>query len=92
MEIINVTDKNSVYIDTCSSWLMDWWGKKEGFSEEKMNVYIKNMINSNEALPQSFILKENDHIAGCFQLSLSDIDIRPDIYPWLANVYIDEKI
>ena len=26
-----------------------------------------------------------------YQFSYEDLSIRPDIYPWLANVYIDEK-
>ncbi len=33
----------------------------------------------------------DDNIIGMFQFTYEDLSVRPDIYPWLANVYIDEK-
>jgi len=28
---------------------------------------------------------------GMYQFTYEDLFVRPDIYPWLANVYIDEE-
>ena len=30
-------------------------------------------------------------IIGMYQFTYRDLFMRPDIYPWVANVYIDEK-
>ena len=63
-------------------------GEKEGFSKEKMQYYVKNHINPGQALPQTFVLLQEEELAGVYQLSMSDLDVRPDRYPWLINVYI----
>lgn len=26
-----------------------------------------------------------------YQISMTDIDVRPDIYPWLINVFVSER-
>lgn len=44
-----------------------------------------------DRLPKTYGLFLNDTIIGMFQLTYEDLAVRPDIYPWLANVYIDEK-
>lgn len=28
---------------------------------------------------------------GMYQFTYEDLFVRPDIYPWLANVYVDEE-
>lgn len=28
---------------------------------------------------------------GMYQFTYEDLFVRPDIYPWLANVYVDEQ-
>ena len=35
-------------------------------------------------------MKEGD-IIGMYQFLYEDLNVRPDIYPWLANVYVDEN-
>jgi len=42
-------------------------------------------------LPQTFAALDNGKPVGMYQLSMSDdLAGRPDIYPWLINVYVDE--
>lgn len=42
-------------------------------------------------LPQTYGLFLDDKIIGIYQFGYEDLSVRPDIYPWLANVYIDEN-
>lgn len=44
-----------------------------------------------DRLPKTYGLFLDNKIIGMFQLTLEDLKVRPDIYPWLANVYIAEK-
>lgn len=51
---------------------------------------MKNSLQKNR-LPQTYGLFLDRNIIGMFQFTYEDFSVRPDIYPWLANVYIDEK-
>ena len=88
MVVKKLMDQDDHIIETLTAWFMDWWGTKEGFSKEKMQYYVKIHINPGQALPQTFVLLQEEELAGVYQLSMSDLDVRPDRYPWLINVYI----
>lgn len=72
------------------NWMYEWWGKEEGYSIEEVACYLKHGMNKNH-FPYMFGLYKNDCLIGMYQLTYSDLDIRPDLYPWVANVYIDSK-
>lgn len=44
-----------------------------------------------DKLPQTYGLFINEEIIGIYMFLREDLTIRPDIYPWLGNVYIDKK-
>ena len=41
-------------------------------------------------LPQTYGLFLDETLIGMCQFTMGDLFSRPDIYPWLANVYIDK--
>lgn len=88
IKIVVLTDKNSPYIDVISNWMYEWWGKEDGWSVDKVRFYIKNCISEN-SVPQTIIALNDDKIVGVCQLLMQDLDSRPDIYPWLANLFVD---
>ena len=52
---------------------------------------MKASFNS-KTLPQTIIaFNENNEEIGMCQITLKDLDCRPDIYPYIANLYIEEK-
>lgn len=51
---------------------------------------MKHSMQNNK-LPQTYGLFLDNKIIGMYQFRYDDLDVRPDIYPWLANVYIDKK-
>lgn len=86
-QIIEIDDKN---LDIITDWMYKWWGQDEGYTLDSVKCYINHSFQK-ERLPKTYGLFNDNRIIGMFQFTYSDLDIRPDIYPWLANLYVDEK-
>ena len=91
IEIIRLETKDNDIFKKVVEWNYNWWGKKSGKSVEAVEYLFEHSI-CKERLPQTFVALIDGEPAGMYQLSMSD-DLfgRPDIYPWLINVYVDEK-
>ena len=89
IKLVQITNPDDSVIDLITDWTYQWWGKEEGVTIEKMKYIHQHSVCAGR-LPQTFVLYADGRPAGMFQLSMVDADIRPDIYPWLRNVYIDK--
>lgn len=70
-------------------------GKKIGgepiIKVKKVDEWMTRCLKKND-LPQTYIAISNDEVVGMYQIAMDDdIDIRPDYYPWLVNVYVNEQ-
>jgi len=74
-------------LDKITQWMYDWWGKEEGYAYEAVRSYMAHSLQQ-ERLPQTFGLFLDDELIGMYQFTHEDLFVRPDIYPWLANVFI----
>ena len=81
------TDDNT--LNTITEWMYNWWGKEDGYVFEEVKCFMKHSLQENR-LPQTYGIFVDNKIVGMYQFAYEDLSIRPDIYPWLANVYIDE--
>lgn len=91
MEIIRLEDSNNYIFDTILKWNYNWWGIRNNNSLEEVECFLKHSLCT-EKLPQTYVALINNEPVGMYQISMSDdLDSRPDIYPWLINVYVDEK-
>lgn len=90
MEIIRLESSKNDIFRKVVQWNYNWWGKKSGKSIEQIEYLFEHSICT-DRLPQTFVAIEEGVPVGMYQLSMSD-DLfgRPDIYPWLINVYVDE--
>lgn len=86
-QLINI-DENTLNIIT--KWNYEWWGESSNCNYEKVKCFLKYSMQK-DRIPQTYGLFLNNEIIGMCQFLYEDLDVRPDIYPWLANVYIDEK-
>lgn len=86
-KLVNVDDE---ILNKTATWMYDWWGWKDGYSFDEMKCFMKYSMQQDK-LPQTYGLFLDDEIIGMYQFQYFDLTIRPDIYPWLANVYIDSK-
>ena len=92
MEIIRLEESNNEIFNKICKWNYDWWGIKKNYSLEQVECYFKHSLCTKNRLPQTFIALTDNKPVGMYQIAMTDdLYSRPDIYPWLANVYIDEK-
>lgn len=86
-KLIDIDEETLTKITT---WMYEWWGKRDGYSFDGTKCFMKHSLQK-ERLPKTYGLFLDNKIIGMYQYTLEDLSIRPDIYPWLANVYIDEE-
>ena len=88
LEIRKITDIDSDTLNKITEWMYHWWGKEDGYTLEAVKCRMKHSIQK-ERLPQTYGLFLDNEMIGMYQFTLEDLFVRPDIYPWLACVYID---
>jgi GNAT superfamily N-acetyltransferase len=89
LQIRQIIETQQAWIDTMTEWMHAWWGEPEGHTEESVRMYLMHGMQD-KRLPQTYGMFLDDKLIGMYQFRLDDLFVRPDIYPWLANVYIDE--
>ena len=89
IEIKQITKIDNDTLDIITKWMYNWWGKEDGYVFEEVKCFMEHSLQENR-LPQTYGIFVDSKIVGMYQFAYEDLSIRPDIYPWLANVYIDE--
>ena len=89
-EIIKMTSAGEADLDKMTGWMYTWWGKEQGFSREAVRCYIEHGMSAC-GLPQTYGLWDGGELIGMYQFLYCDLEVRPDLYPWLANVYIEKE-
>ncbi len=90
LEILKIVNENNKYFEIICNWMYEWWGEKDNWSLEKVKEYMRNSMCT-DRIPQTFIAVHDNEVVGMYQISMNDLDVRPDIYPWLINVYVEPK-
>jgi len=89
MEIIRLESTDNPYFETVYDWNYHWWGERDGISPEEVRVTLAHSLNTRR-LPQTFVAVADGCAVGMYQLSMiDDLYSRPDLYPWLIDVYVD---
>ena len=86
-KVINPTKE---ILDLTTDWMFHWWGIEENYSYHDVYTYMTHSFND-EQLPQTYLMYLDNKIIGMYQITYRDLFVRPDIYPWIANLYIDQK-
>lgn len=89
-EITKMTSAGEADLDKMTGWMYTWWGKEQGFSREAVRCYIEHGMSAC-GLPQTYGLLDGGELIGMYQFLYCDLEVRPDIYPWLANVYVEKE-
>ena len=90
MQIRKIVSPDAGTVEIITKWMYSWWGERENYSFDAVKEYISHSFNES-TLPITFGLYDEDELIGMYQITYSDLFVRPDIYPWLANVFIPEK-
>lgn len=89
--IEKITDKNHVCIPQLCEWNFEWWGKDRGDLKENVLTYLQHST-STDGLPMLFVAFDKQKPIGMFQLAWQDdLWFRPDLFPWVSNVFVDEN-
>ena len=88
LQMRKITDYSQ--LDKITGWMYGWWGEKEGYAYEAVHSYMAHSLNDRR-LPQTYGLYLGEELIGMYQFTYEDLFARPDIYPWLANVYIEPR-
>ncbi len=70
--------------------MYNWWGKRDRYSKDAVKCFMQHSMEDNR-LPQTYGVFLDNKIIGMYQFAYDDLSARPDIYPWFANVYINES-
>lgn len=91
MKIIRLEESHNEIFEQICKWYYQWLGKSNGESMDEIKCTFLHSLNT-DRLPQTFVALINNEPVGMYQLSMcDDLNSRPDLYPWLINVYVDEK-
>ena len=91
IKIIKLTDaKDPIFAKICE-WNYHWWGIRNHNSFEEVKCNLEHSLCV-QRLPQTIVALIDNEPVGMYQIAMSDdLTSRPDIYPWLINVYVDEN-
>ena len=91
MEIIRLESADSPYFEAVYDWNYAWWGVRDRISPAEVRCTLAHSLNRGDRLPQTFVAVEDGQALGMYQLSMiDDLYCRPDLYPWLIDVYVAE--
>jgi hypothetical protein len=85
LSITTIRDRPDL-LPIVARWLWDEWYREDGMSlAEATSIYEPGL---GDGLPQTFVLLEAEAPIGTASLVLQDLQVRPNLSPWLAGVYI----
>lgn len=92
MEIIRLESKNNEAFRKICDWYYEWIGMTKGQSRELIEATMSHSLCTGTRMPQTFVAMMDNKPAGMYQIAVADdLESRPDIYPWLINVYVDKS-
>ena len=91
IELKQITQKDNAFYTICE-WMKEWWEKEENLSYAETQAIMDRSISVTD-FPRTYALFVDEKVVGAFQFTLFDLHVAPNIYPWLANVFVakDER-
>ncbi len=79
------------HIPQLACWFQDEWGLSDReCTLESRCQELREKIDEN-SLPLTMVALARGELLGTYSLDLTDLDIRPDLSPWLASVFVNPK-
>lgn len=86
IEIVSLVERSDL-VPVVARWQWLEWGKRQGATVEQIASFLAAYCTA-QGVPQGFVLLEDGMPAGTATLDHADLDARPDLTPWLANVFV----
>ena len=71
-----------------AGWLFDHWGKTLNVEDPDGQVAFMQTCAAGDDLPRGFVAVQGEEPLGFACLMNGDLPTRPDLNPWLAQVYV----
>ncbi|WP_087720497.1 GNAT family N-acetyltransferase [Salinicola salarius] len=75
------------FIDACAAWTYGQWGVGSTRTLESTLERFRQAA-SDSVMPLTFVAHVNDRPIGMASLFEDDCELRPDLRPWLAAVFV----
>jgi len=76
------------HLSTVASWIFDEWGHLiPGLSLNAVEDKLRTHLNR-DTIPLTLVALSGDQPVGTASLMLQDLSSRPDLFPWLASVFV----
>ncbi len=72
---------------TVADWLWEAFWRPEGGTRAKLDGLVAAAV-AGTGLPRAFVLLADGAPVGTASLAEADLDLRPDLTPWLAGVFV----
>lgn len=87
MEIRKLTSYTPAELALAAGWMHAWWGEAGGYSLEQIRAYLLHAACESR-IPQTYAAYEGGALLGIYHIMMDDLFVRPDLYPWLCNVFV----
>ncbi|XHR28488.1 MAG: GNAT family N-acetyltransferase [Chthoniobacteraceae bacterium] len=77
-------------VDVTGHWRWQGFFKNQGVDLQEVLRYERERASSRDGIPRTFVLMEDRRPLGMVTLAEDDLDIRPNLNPWLADLYVAE--
>ena len=95
MESISVnrlTDSKSIAFNAVCDWHYHWFGKRDKKTYALIKENLLHSLNIKKQLPQTYVAWIGNRPVGTYQFAMmDDVESRPDVYPWMISVFVDEN-
>ena len=76
------------WIPTLARWQFDYWGPLTGFDTLEQYVGALEEWSIGEAIPTVLVAFDGTDLAGSVNLRRSEMETRPALTPWLAQLFV----
>ncbi len=76
------------HIPQLAAWHFAQWGELNPANDFATRIARLQTHLQRRAVPTTFLACEDDELLGSASLVVSDLDIRPELTPWLASVFV----
>lgn len=76
------------YIPTLANWHFAQWGELNPANDVAARTARLQSHLQKGAIPTTFVACDGDELLGSASLVVNDLDIRPELTPWLASVFV----
>ena len=86
IDIVSLVERPDL-LPVVAQWQWLEWGRRQGATVAQVAAVLRACCTA-QAVPQGVVLLDGGVPAGTATLDHADLDARPDLTPWLANVFV----